>query len=198
MAAPSEALPPMSAPMSAEIALSKAGSMCISPPAGRLSSQTVMPDSRPGASLRGSRRRRSVLRSWASTRARRPNKASGLLLHSADRGFGRAGEIVRQQIARARPHPLVEVDLLKLALVPGLHDLEIVVPGVLDGVAEARRDVDGIARAYFRDLAASARSEQRDLSFAAQIVVKLVGLGVPMQIALLALVDDHQPAGHGF
>src|SRR4051812_28049416 len=81
-------------------------------------------------------------------------QASGLLLHSADRRR-RHAEIVRQQIVRARPYPCVEVDLLELALVPGLNDLEIVVPGVLDGVAEARRDVDGIARAYIRDLAAS-------------------------------------------
>jgi hypothetical protein len=58
------------------------------------------------------------------------------LLHLADRGRRHAGEIVRQQIIRACSYPFVEVDLLELAAVPRLHDLEVLIPRIPNCVPE--------------------------------------------------------------
>src|SRR5262245_33100116 len=78
-------------------------------------------------------------------RARRHASSGGQssgLLHLADRGVRDPGEIVRQEIIGARPHPFVEVDLLELAVVPRLHDLEVLVPQIPDRVSETCGDVD--------------------------------------------------------
>src|SRR3984957_16032762 len=68
-----------------------------------------------------------------------------LRLHLLDGRLGNAGEIVRQEIARARPHPGVKVDLLELAVVPGLDDFQVLIADVADRVAESHRDIGDVA-----------------------------------------------------
>src|SRR3984893_5478434 len=118
------------------------------------------------------------------------------LLHLADRGLRHTGEIVCQQIVWARPQPFVQVDLFELAVVPCLHDLEVLVPRIPDRVSETRGDVDRVTWSDVEALATPARSEQRHLAIAAQVVIPFVRVGVPMQIALFPALDNHLAAGH--
>ena len=70
------------------------------------------------------------------------------------RCFGYPGKVVGQQVTRAGLHPLVEVDLFELAVVPSLHDLKIFIADVLDRVPEALRNIGDIARLELGYLAA--------------------------------------------
>ena len=72
-------------------------------------------------------------------------QASALLefVHGAG---GHARHIIGQQVFRGGRHPVLEGDLLELAGVPGLNDLQVLVAGVEDCVPEARRDVGGRRR----------------------------------------------------
>src|ERR1700730_2875716 len=89
------------------------------------------------------------------------------LLKPGHRCFGHPGKVVGQQVTRAGLHPLVEVGLFELAVVPSLHDLKIFIADVLDRVPEALRNVGDIARLDLGHLAAPAGAEERHLPLAA-------------------------------
>src|SRR6202022_3288231 len=93
------------------------------------------------------------------------------LLKPGNRCFGYPGKVVGQQVTRAGLHPLVEVGLFELAVVPSLHDLQIFIADVLDRVPEALRNIGDVARLELGHLAAPTRAEERHLPLAAQIIV---------------------------
>src|ERR1700741_2738076 len=53
-------------------------------------------------------------------------------LELGDSRFGNFGEVVREEVSRAGLYPLVEVDLLELACVPGLHNLQVFYADIFD------------------------------------------------------------------
>src|ERR1700687_1497484 len=116
------------------------------------------------------------------------------LLKPGNRCFGYPGKVVGQQVTRAGLHPLVEVGLFELAVVPGLHDLKIFIADVLDRVPEALRNVGDIARHELGHLAAPARDAERHLPLAAQIVMPLVRVHVPVQVPHGPWLDGHHAA----
>src|SRR5258706_14010632 len=67
------------------------------------------------------------------------------LLTPGNRCFGHPGKVVGQQVTWAGLHPLVEVGLFELAVVPSLHDIKILIADILDRVPEGLRNVGDVA-----------------------------------------------------
>ena len=105
-------------------------------------------------------------------------------------------EVGGEQEMRVGRHPGAERDRLVGAVVEHDQQLEIVGAGILDVVAVALRHVAHVARAHVLGARAAVRSEHAQPGAARDVVLPLVGVGVPMHLAQAARLDAHQRAGH--
>ena len=119
---------------------------------------------------------------------RRQNPADGSPRHELLAGREirerrlRHAEIGGQQKVRVGRYPGRERDRLVIAVVEHDEELEVLGASVLDVVPVALRHVADVAGVEFLGALAAVRSEHAHAGAAADIVLPLVGIGMPMQL----------------
>jgi hypothetical protein len=78
-----------------------------------------------------------------------------------------------------------------------IQQLEIFGPSILDVVAIALRHVADVAGIELLGADAAVGAEHGHAGAAGDVVLPLVGIGVPMWLAQAARFDAHESAGHG-
>src|SRR5262249_55940555 len=106
-------------------------------------------------------------------------------------------EIGRQQQVRIGADPIGERDRLVDAVVEREQELDILVADVLDVVAVSLRHVADVAGVELFGADAAVRSEHGHTGAAGDIVLPLVGVGMPVRFTQRAGLDLHERAGDG-
>src|SRR4029078_13516757 len=96
-----------------------------------------------------------------------------------------------------RAHPTCDRDRFIGGIVENNDDLELFVADILDVVTEALRHIAHVAGAEFIDASAAMRSEHRHPRFAMHIILPFGGIGMPMQLAEAAWIDEKDGTRHG-